>query len=109
MTVITHPRRRPKRTSRSRAVGWPSAVVSASVLWLARRLPPAAGLRLRITRNRTRRAVAERLKGSGLRIEGLPYELVITNPEDPEICDLGLSDLGVRCCIMRVMDKEPRP
>jgi hypothetical protein len=109
MTVITRPGRRPKRTGRRRTADWPSAAVSASVLWLARRMPPAAGLRLPITRNRTRRAVAEPLKGSGLCGDDLPYELVITNPKDLEISDLGLGDLGARCCIMRMVDKEPRP
>jgi hypothetical protein len=35
-------------------------------------------------RERARQAVAELLKGSGLRVRELTYELVITNPRDPE-------------------------
>jgi hypothetical protein len=35
-------------------------------------------------RDRTRRAVAEMLQGTTLRVRELTYELVITNPSDPE-------------------------
>jgi hypothetical protein len=35
-------------------------------------------------RDRARQAVAKLLKGSGLRVRELTYELVITNPRDPE-------------------------
>jgi hypothetical protein len=35
-------------------------------------------------RDRAQRAVAELLKDSGLRVRELTYELVVTNPRDPE-------------------------
>ena len=37
-----------------------------------------------VARDRIRRAVAELLKNTGLHVRELTYELVITNPRDPE-------------------------
>jgi hypothetical protein len=38
----------------------------------------------REARDRARQAVAELIKDSGLRVRELNYELIITNPKDPE-------------------------